>query len=123
MTQRASTPVGLHKTTATDAGDVLSNVDELYRLALGLEQPRTYTRGAAADTSATRDPIDATQGWKTETAGGVTRHAAYGTEAGKRSAFVRVPDRHATVIVLTNDDAADAKSIADALMAKLLAKP
>ena len=53
----------------------------------------------------------------------MTRYAAYGTDAGKRAAFVRVPDRHATVIVLTNDDAADAKSIADALMTKLLAKP
>jgi len=125
VTQRASTPVGLHKTTATESGDVLSNVDELYRLALGLEQPRTYTRAAAAgaDSSATREPIDATQGWKPETVGGVTRYAAYGTDAGKRAAFVRVPDRHATVIVLTNDDAADAKSIADALMTKLLAKP
>ena len=123
VSARASTPVGLHKTTATESGEVLSNVDELYRLALGLEQPRTYTRGAAtgADSSATRDPIDATQGWSRESVGGVTRYAAYAIDTGKRAAFVRVPDRHATVIVLTNDAAADAKGMADALMTKLLA--
>ena len=39
---------------------------------------------------------------------------------GKRSAFVRVPDKKATIIVLTNDDATDAKGIADKLTDQLL---
>ena len=30
-------------------------------------------------------------------------------DGGKRNAFVRLPDRRAVVIMLTNDDAADAK--------------
>src|SRR5512146_852756 len=44
VTRRISTPIGMHKTTADSAGQVHSTVDELYRLALGLESPRTYTR-------------------------------------------------------------------------------
>ena len=41
---RVRTPVGLQRTAATPEGQVMSNVDELYRLALGLENPRSYTR-------------------------------------------------------------------------------
>ncbi|HUQ82639.1 MAG TPA: hypothetical protein VM076_15930, partial [Gemmatimonadaceae bacterium] len=51
---------------------------------------------------------------------GTTRLGAYGIEGGKRSAFVRVPDRKAVVIVLTNDDSADAKGMANAILDRLL---
>ena len=86
----------MHKTTATADGQVQSDVDELYRLSLGLENPRTYVRdttGAGA--------IDLTKGWTADTYRGVARLSAYGAEGGKRAAFVRIPDKHATIIVLT----------------------
>jgi hypothetical protein len=35
---------------------------------------------------------------------------------------VRLPDRHATFVVLTNSDGADVKRIVDALTDRLLAK-
>jgi len=92
---------------ATADGQVQSSVDELYRLALGLENPHTWP------------DIDATKGWETETGGGLTRLAAYGADGGRRSAFVRVPDRRAVVIVLTNDDQADAKSLANRILDRL----
>jgi CubicO group peptidase (beta-lactamase class C family) len=97
----------MHKTTATADGQVQSSVDELYRLALGLQNPHTW-----------RD-IDATKGWETEHSGGLTRLAAYGAEGGRRSAFVRVPDRRAVVIVLTNDNQADAKGMANRILDRL----
>jgi cyanophycinase len=101
-------PIGLHKTTATADGQVLSNVDELYRLEMGLENPRTW-----------RD-VDLTKGWQAETVNGTARLATYGAEGGRRSAFVRVPDRRAVVIVLTNDDTADAKGMAGRIADRLL---
>src|SRR5215213_11560819 len=94
VTRQVGAPVGMHKTNATADGQVQSNVDELYRLALGLENPRTW-----------RD-ADPTKGWESASVNGTTRLGAYGIEGGKRSAFVRVPDRKAVVIVLTNDDSA-----------------
>jgi len=115
ITRRISTPVGMHKTTATADGMVQSNVDELYRLSLGLENPRTYVR----DTTST-GAIDLTKGWQSDTYKGVSRLSAFGAAAGKRAAFVRVPDKHATIIVLTNDDSADAKGIADKITDRLL---
>ena len=108
VTRQVSTPIGMHKTTATADGQVQSSVDELYRLELGLQNPRTW-----------RD-IDATKGWESESAGGVARLAAYGADGGRRNAFVRVPDRRAVIIVLTNDDQADAKGMANRILDRLL---
>jgi cyanophycinase len=113
--RRLSTPIGMHKTQATADGVVQSSVDELYRLALGLENPRTYGgNGANAVT------VDYTKGWQADTYRGVARLSAYGVSGGKRSAFVRIPDKHATIIILTNDDAADTKAMADKITDRLV---
>src|SRR4029079_14054101 len=42
VARQVSGPIGMHKTNATTDGQVQSSVDELYRLALGLENPRTW---------------------------------------------------------------------------------
>jgi cyanophycinase len=108
VTRQLSTPTGMRRTTADASGQVSSNVDELYRFALGLENPRTWPG------------VDATQGWVAETRRGVTWLSAYGAKGGKRAAFVRIPSRQAVVIVLTNDDAADAKGIAGKIAERLV---
>ena len=109
----------MHKTTATADGMVQSSVDELYRLSLGLENPRSFTRDTTAANGG-GPAIDLSRGWKAESFGGVSRLSAYGTPEGHRAAFVRIPDRKATIIVLTNDDSADAKRIADEITSRLL---
>lgn len=115
MTRRISTPIGMHKTTATADGTVHSDVDELYRLALGLQNPRTYVRDTTASGA-----FDDTGGWTADRIRGLTRLAAYGAPGGKRSAFVRIPDRHISIIILTNDDMADARGMADQIAERLL---
>jgi cyanophycinase len=119
VAQRVSTPVGMHKTNATTDGTVMSNVDELYRLSLGLDAARTFrrdtTRGAGGG------KVDATKGWTVDSYRGVPRLVAYAAAGGKKGAFVRIPDRdHTTIIVLTNDATADAKSITDRITDKML---
>lgn len=111
VARRVGTPVGFHKTTATADGQVTSDVDELYRLALGLDQG-AYERGATS--------FDSAKGWTADTYKGVQRLTAYGAAGGKRAAFVRIPSKHASIIILTNDDNADAKSMADRITDKLL---
>jgi cyanophycinase len=122
VSQRASQPVGLHKTSATAAGGVMSNVDELYRVALGLEVPRTYARNPTAAPGVEREPIDAAKGWEVDKYRGATRYRTFGSPGGKRSAFVRIPERHVTIIILTNDEAADARGMADQIADKLLGR-
>jgi cyanophycinase len=121
VSRRIATPVGLHKTTADSDGGVHSDVDELYRLALGLEHPETFSRNPSSeDASSERQPIDYTGGWEADSFHGANRYSAFAIAGGKRAAFVRVPDRRATVIVLTNDDSFDAKSAADSILDRLL---
>ena len=122
VAQRVSTPVGMHKTTVNETGVVMSNVDELYRLALGLENPRSYTRGAPADPNAEREPIDYARGWDWDTYRGTARYSSFGAVGGKRDAFVRFPDKHATIIILTNDESADARGMAEKIAERLLSK-
>ena len=83
----SSTPIGMHKTTATPDGQVQSNVDELYRVVARTREPahlypRHHQRGHH------RSHAD----WQPDTFRGVSRLSAYGTAGGKRTAFVRIPD-------------------------------
>jgi cyanophycinase len=119
VAQSVSTPIGMHKTSADADGDVMSSVDELYRLSLGLDAERTFARDTSGGTA--RAAFDATKGWTVDSYKGVARLTAYGASGGKRSAFVRIPDRkHTTIIVLTNDETADAKGFADRITDKIL---
>lgn len=112
VSSRVASAVGMQRTTATADGAVMSSVDALYRLALGLEA-RAFVRDSAI-------AFDPARGWTADTYRGVTRLSAFGTADGKRHAFVRIPERQATVIILTNDDAADAKAIAERIADRLL---
>ena len=98
----------MRQTVAADSTRIQSNVDELYRFALGLEVPTTW-----------RD-IDYAKGWMVDSFKGATRHAAYATADGKRAAFVRVPDKRVTIVILTNDATADARGMAERLLEQLL---
>ena len=108
VTRELGVPIGLHRTVAAADGTVQSDVDELYRLGLGLENPRTY------------NGVNYANGWRADTYHGVPRLAAYGAADGKRNAFVRLPDQRAVVIVLTNDPSADARGMVDAITDRLL---
>jgi cyanophycinase len=106
---RLSGPVGLHKTTVPPgAHEIVSDVDELYRLELGLEEPSTWPKA------------DYSKGWLVDTFNGVQRMAVYATKDGGPAAFVRIPSRHATVIILANDPHADARSLSEQILEKLL---
>jgi hypothetical protein len=105
---RVSGPIGAHQTAATADGQINSSVDELYRFSHGLEA-----------TPIARD-VDFAKGWTSDTYKGETRLAAYATADGKRAAFVRVPSRHITIVILTNDATADARGMADKILDELL---
>ncbi len=107
---RVAGPIGARQTAAADSQHVQSNVDELYRLSLGLEVPTTWRNA------------DYAKGWSADSYKGVNRFTAYATSDGKRAAFVRVPDRRATIVILTNDATADAKGMADRILDQLLAR-
>lgn len=95
---------------APDSQHIHSSVDELYRLSLGLDVVTTW-----------RNP-DQAKLFAADTYGGVARLAAYATPDGRRAAFVRVPSRKATIVILTNDASADAKGMSERILDRLLAQ-
>jgi cyanophycinase len=106
---RLSMPIGMHRTTVPPGSEeIVSDVDELYRLDLGLEYQATWPKA------------DHSRGWTADTFDGVQRLAAYGTKDGRRAAFIRIPSHHATVIILTNDPNADARGMAQRITSRLL---
>jgi cyanophycinase len=102
---------GEHKTSAAANGEVHSDVDELYRFELSLESLSMLVRD-----SAYAGAFDDHLGWQADQFDGVERLSAFSAPGGRRGAFVRIPDKHLTVIVLTNDDGVDARGIADAIV-------
>jgi len=88
------------------------SVDDLYRF----EQGRTALRPGARDTAT------AVRGFTTETVNGLRRQSAYGSSDGHTSAWVRYPERRTTILVLTKDNAADAKGISERIAEKLFRK-
>ena len=81
------------------------NVDDLYRF----DQARTAQNA---------EP----KGFGVETQRGDVMQVVYGGGAGRRSAWLRYPARKTTIIILTNDDRFDAKSAAERIADKLLAR-
>ena len=120
--RRVATPVGLHKTVVGRDGTIQSDVDELYRIALGYDNPRTFVRDTTSGDGAASHTVDLAAGWEADSRAGAARLSAFAVAGGKRSAFVRIPDKHAAIIVLTNSESADVKRIVDALTDRLLSK-
>lgn len=117
------TPIGMHKTAFDSTrGEFQSNVDELYRFELGLTANRALTTEGTVNVFAPANGTGtgAALGWNVDQYKGVTRESAYGRSDGKRNAFVRFPDRRAAIIILTNDETADARAIADKIADRLL---
>jgi hypothetical protein len=63
---------------------------------------------------------DYARGWTSDSYRGARRLAAYATPDGKRAAFVRIPEQHSTVIILTNDASADARGMSERILDQLL---
>lgn len=120
VAQRAGSPVGLRRTTVSGRGEVQSSVDELYRVSLGLEHPPTYARSTGAAPGAARVPIDGAKGWKADRRAGSTRYRVFAADGGRQGAWVRIPEQRISIIILTDDVAAPAGAMADAIQTRLL---
>ncbi len=85
------------------------NVDDLYRF----EQART----------APNAPVNAqARGFTVGSDKGEVTHTAYGTSDGRRAAWVRYPARRVAILMLTTDDAFDAKSAASRIADQLFGR-
>lgn len=119
--RRLMTMVGRQRTTATADGQIMSNVDELYRWELGL---RAYDALTAAGTDSMFAPGGGAGqgnglGWALDTYRGLPRQAAYVASGGRQGAFIRIPGHQASVIILTDQPSFDAKAAAERILDRL----
>jgi CubicO group peptidase (beta-lactamase class C family) len=124
VSRRIFGPIGAHKTVAGTDGQLQSNVDEMYRWALGLEGTAfTDDTASAKDGSSDARASNAPLGWNADSYHGLRRLSEYGIAGGKRNAFVRIPERRVSIIILTGSDDTDAKGIAERIAERLLFTP
>ena len=123
VNRRIFTPIGAHRTIVGSDGLLQSNVDELYRWELGLENYRDFAADSLPTTDGSNDvrQLPMRAGWRADSYRGLTRYIQYGTPSGRRNAFVRIPESKATIIILSDSDAVDARALADAITDRLLA--
>lgn len=121
VTRRLFAPIGAHKTVVDSNGAFASNVDELYRLELGLQNSRAFVPDNAITGLPTQPtPRNESLGWTVDRFRGVERWSAFATSSGMRSAFVRFPQQRIVIIILTDRDGLDARAMADVLASRLL---
>jgi hypothetical protein len=111
--------VGMRKSAQPAVLGTMSSVDELYRWAQMLPVARVVVNPTVTPDEFKRT-FDVNRGWQADTYRGLARYRAFGWPQGKRGAFIRLPDRQVTIIVLTNDDSADAAGIADRITDRML---
>ena len=92
-------------------GEFVGSVDALYIWEQRLMYPQVF--GSVK-------PIDTMLGWQKETYRGVVRLSLFGMKGEKRHAFVRIPEKGISIIILTNKDDADARGIAESISDRLL---
>jgi len=120
VAQRIFTPIGAHWSTVDSTGQFRANVDELYRFALGLEGRAFAADSTNVDSSAPAVSSSSGMGWRGDSYRGLSRLSAFGTGQGRRNAFVRIPERRTTVIILTNKESADVRAITDRILDRLV---
>lgn len=114
VAQRITSPAGMVRTRADSTTRLFSSsVDELYRW------DRVLAGGSSSEDGESAGAGESPRGWTSDSFRGTPRLSAYGTPDGKRNAFVRFPARQATIIILTDSDAVDARAIAERLASRL----
>jgi CubicO group peptidase (beta-lactamase class C family) len=111
VTTRLYGPIGMHQTAMIAGGEFRSNVDELYRFELGLEDSGMFLSDSATARGA--KSIDPSLGWTSDKYRGATRIWQSRVAGGKGSVFMRLPDQKLTLIILTDDKAVDALKVAE----------
>jgi cyanophycinase len=117
ITQRLYNPMGMHRTTLDQSGQFRSNVDELYRVAIVMDEAAK----SIPDSLKARGGLpDFDAGWIVDEYRGTKRLVQYAESNAKRAAFMRFPQRGITIIFLTDSSSVDAKKVAEQIAERLL---
>ena len=114
VAQRLYAPTGMHQTALDPSGEFRSNVDELYRFAVVMDEVERATPDSL------RSRVDFAAGWVSDEYRKMKRLSQYAEAGGKRNAFMRIPERGVTIILLTDAGSVNAKRVAEQIADRLL---
>lgn len=122
MQRRVFTTVGSQRIKTDEDGTVVANVDDLYRLELGLTANVALTATGKDSMFAAGGGTGKGNGlgWRFENYRGIARQTAFVTSEGKQGAFIRIPGHRASIIILTDNPAFDAKAAVNRITDRLL---
>ena len=115
VSQRLYSPTGMHRTTLEKSGEFRSNVDELYRFAVVMDEA-----AKAMPDSLKAQAGDLEAGWIVDEYRGARRLVQYAEPNAKRAAFMRIPQRGITIVLLTDSRSVDAKKLVEQIADRLL---
>jgi cyanophycinase len=117
LVQRLYSLAGMHQTRLGNSGQFSSNVDELYRFAILMDEAALSAPDSLKGRSGSPDVGAA---WISDEYRKTSRLSQYAESGGKRSAFMRFPQRGITIILLTDASSVDAKKVAEQIAERLL---
>lgn len=112
---------GAQRTRAEEDGTVVSNVDDLYRLELGLQAYTALTVAGSDSMFAAGGGRGSGNGlgWRLDAWRGLPRQSAFINPNGTQGAFVRIPGHRASIIIVTDQPTFDAKGAAERIADRL----
>jgi cyanophycinase len=120
--RRITGGTGNQRARLGEDGKLMANVDDLYRIELGLRAVPAMTVAGADSVFAPNGGKGKTGnglGWRLDTYRGLPRQIAFVGPDGKQGIWVRVPGHKASIIILSDQPAFDAKAAATRIMDRL----
>jgi cyanophycinase len=114
--------IGNQRMRLSEDGTLMANVDELYRLELGLQAVPALSIAGADSMFAAGGGKGKGHGlgWQLDTYRGLARQMAYVGPEGRQGVYVRVPGHRTSIIILSDQPAFDARAAAARIVDRLL---
>jgi cyanophycinase len=121
--RRFAGATGNQRARLSEDGTLMANVDDLYRIELGLQNVAALTLGGGdslfAPGGGAKGKGTNALGWRLDTHRGLARQMAYVAPDGKQGIHLRIPGHKASIIILSDQPGFDAKAAATRIMDRL----
>jgi photosystem II stability/assembly factor-like uncharacterized protein len=121
--RRVTGSTGNQRARLDESGALMANVDDMYRIELGLQNvPAMSVAGSDSLFAAgggMKNKGANGLGWRLDAYRGLARQSAYVAPDGKQGIYVRIPGHKASIIILSDQPGFDAKAAATRILDRL----
>jgi cyanophycinase len=121
--RRITGSTGNQRARLNEDGTLMANVDDLYRIELGLQNVSAMTIGTGDSMfvagGGVKNKGTNGLGWRLDAYRGLPRQTAFVAPDGKQGIYMRIPGHKASVIILSDQPSFDAKTAATRIVDRL----